>query len=113
MERRKFVQASRLHYEGADMTRWIIALVFTGFLVIPSRGEDVKPPERYAAAVAALERWIEKEVEAKKLPGLALALVDDQTVVWSRGFGWQDEGHMMHASADTLWRVGSVSKPFT
>ncbi len=82
-------------------------------LCVPVQASDMKPPARYAAAVAAVERWLEQEVAAKKLPALSLAVVDDQTVIWSRGFGWQDEGHMMHANADTHYRVASVSKPFT
>lgn len=95
------------------MSRWIVACLTSAILLFPCRASDVKPPKPYADAVTVLERWIEQEVAAKKLPALSLALVDDQTTVWSRGFGWQDEGHMMHASADTLYRVGSVSKPFT
>ncbi len=95
------------------MSRRFLTLLVCCVLIVPCPAADVKPQQRYAAAVAALERWLEQEVADKKLPALSLALVDDQTVVWSRGFGWQDEGHMMHASADTLFRVGSVSKPFT
>jgi serine beta-lactamase-like protein LACTB len=69
----------------------------------PVRGE---PPAKYREAVAALERWIAEEVKLKKIPSLSLALVDDQDVVWSRSFG-------PDASPDTIYRVGSVSKPFT
>jgi serine beta-lactamase-like protein LACTB len=95
------------------MPRWIIACLGCAVLLFPVRAENIKPPDKYAVAVAALQTWLEQEVQAKKLPALSLALVDDQTVVWSHGFGWQDEGHMMHASADTAYRVASVSKPFT
>ena len=71
------------------------------------------PPDKYAEAVAALQPWIQREVAAKKIPALSLALVDDQSTVWAKGFGWQDAGHKMHATGDTLFRVGSVSKPIT
>jgi CubicO group peptidase (beta-lactamase class C family)/D-alanyl-D-alanine dipeptidase len=74
---------------------------------------DQQPPEKYAAAVTALDRWLTDEVAAKSLPALSIALVDDQTVVWSRGFGWQDRDARTVATGDTLYRVGSVSKPFT
>ena len=72
-----------------------------------------KPPQQYAATVDALEKWLTEEVAAKRLPALSIALVDDQTTVWSRGFGWQDPQTKTPATADTLYRVGSVSKPFT
>jgi CubicO group peptidase (beta-lactamase class C family)/D-alanyl-D-alanine dipeptidase len=88
-----------------------------GVLLLPlffvtARADDA-PPAKYADAVAALDKWLKREVPAKQIPALSLALVDDQTTIWAKGYGWQDTGHMMHASPDTLFRVGSVSKPFT
>jgi CubicO group peptidase (beta-lactamase class C family)/D-alanyl-D-alanine dipeptidase len=71
------------------------------------------PAERYAPAVRALDAWIEKEVAAKHLPALSLALVDDQTLVWTKGFGHLDADRKHPASGNSLYRVGSVSKPFT
>ena len=35
------------------------------------------PPREYRAAVAELERFIGREMEAKRLPALSIALVDD------------------------------------
>jgi len=89
------------------------ALVFTLLLVPIPLPADEKPAAKYAAAVEDLERWLDKEVAAKKLPALSIALVDDQTVVWSHGFGYQDPRAKKPATGDTLYRVGSVSKPFT
>jgi CubicO group peptidase (beta-lactamase class C family)/D-alanyl-D-alanine dipeptidase len=73
----------------------------------------VGPSPQYEKAVASLEAWIAREVEAKQLPALSIALVDDQDVVWARGFGFADSTRKVQATADTLYRVGSVSKPFT
>ncbi len=74
---------------------------------------SITPPERYVAAVAALERFIEREVANKELPALSIALVDDQTIVWARGFGYRNPKDKSPATADTVYRVGSVSKLFT
>jgi CubicO group peptidase (beta-lactamase class C family) len=75
------------------------------------------PPEpaskQYAAAIAAVDAFVAREVAEKKLPSLSIALVDDQTIVWSRGFGFVDVDRKMPATADTVYRVGSVSKLFT
>src|SRR5215813_13274177 len=51
-----------------------------------------------------LESFIREEMADKKLPSLGIALVDDQRIVWQRGFG---------ASERVVYRVGSVSKLFT
>lgn len=69
--------------------------------------------EKYAAAVAELRTWIAKEVAAKKIPALSLAVVDDQAVIWAEGFGHVDTGRMTAAGPRTPYRIGSVSKPIT
>jgi len=75
--------------------------------------DDIAAQEPYVQAASALEKWLQQEVEAKRLPSLSIALVDDQRVVWSRGFGFQDAARKHHATGDTVYRVGSVSKPVT
>jgi serine beta-lactamase-like protein LACTB len=79
----------------------------------PLFSADVRPPRKYAAAVQALEQWLEQEIAAKHIPALSLAVVDDQDVVWARGFGHEDVNRQRAATADTPYRVGSVSKPHT
>ena len=50
----------------------------------------------------------------KALPALSIALVDDQRIVWARGFGFADRrADSVPATAETVYRVGSVSKLFT
>jgi serine beta-lactamase-like protein LACTB len=71
------------------------------------------PPKEYAAAVEALDRFITHEVADKRLPALSIALVDDQKIVWARGYGFADAARKKPATADTVYRVGSVSKLFT
>src|SRR5262245_51863372 len=67
----------------------------------------------YQEVVRALETIIEREMKEKGLPALSVALVDDQTVVWAKGFGLADPQKKTPATADTVYRVGSVSKLFT
>jgi CubicO group peptidase (beta-lactamase class C family)/D-alanyl-D-alanine dipeptidase len=63
--------------------------------------------------IAALRERIAHEMADKQLPALAIALVDDQQVVWAKGFGYQDLAHTIPATDQTVFRVGSVSKLFT
>lgn len=77
-------------------------------------GQDVIGPDaRYAGVAAAMERYISHEMKDKALPGLSIALVDGDRIVWSRGFGWEDSTRQARATAETVYRVGSVSKLFT
>src|SRR5437870_1123049 len=73
----------------------------------------VGPLEKYAAAVAHLEKLVQQDLAEKKLPAISVAIVDDQTIVWAKGFGYADPDKKIPATAQTLYRVGSVSKLFT
>src|SRR5262249_26551054 len=84
-----------------------------GFPVALARAADTPPAPRYAEAARNLQRFIERAVTEKGLPAVSVALVDGQEVVWSRGFGFADPAARTPADADTVYRVGSVSKLFT
>ena len=67
----------------------------------------------YASVVEKLKSAIRHEVEQKQLPAFSISLVDSERVVWSDGFGFQNAEKKTPATADTVYRVGSVSKLFT
>ena len=56
---------------------------------------------------------IEDELQRGILTGLSVALVDGQQVVLTAGFGMADTRRQVPATADTVYRVGSISKLFT
>jgi D-alanyl-D-alanine dipeptidase/CubicO group peptidase (beta-lactamase class C family) len=71
---------------------------------------DVPADPKYAAAVAELVKFIRHEVEQKKLPALSIALVDNQRIVWSAGFGFADATKSRPLSADAVFRIGADSE---
>ncbi len=67
----------------------------------------------YAFVIDKLKSAIRYEVEQKRLPAFSISLVDDDQVIWAEGFGFQDANRQVPATAETVYRVGSVSKLFT
>jgi D-alanyl-D-alanine carboxypeptidase len=65
------------------------------------------------SAIELLVAWLEAQVVHRELPGLAIGIVHDQTLVWGRGFGWADVERREAATPDTLYRIGSITKLFT
>ncbi len=65
----------------------------------------------FAEVADALAEMIERERGQKGLAAVSIALVDADGVVWADGFGEQSPG--VAATAETVYRVGSVSKLFT
>lgn len=74
---------------------------------------NIPPSERYKAVSAELCGFIQHEIGDKQLPALSVALVDGEQMVWAQGFGYADPVTKLPATAQTVYRVGSVSKLFT
>jgi serine beta-lactamase-like protein LACTB len=68
---------------------------------------------KYQPLVQAMRQWLNEEIEEKAIPAISWALVEDQKLVWAQGHGYQDPARKTAATADTVYRVGSVSKPIT
>lgn len=52
-----------------------------------------------------------RELVSQTAPGAAVAVWRDGKPIWSQGFGWADIKGKRPATAKTLFRIGSVSKP--
>lgn len=96
-------------------------LVAIGALLFAAGGCQGLPPAApakiesgdYAAVVSYLAERIPYEMGVSKAPGVSIAIVADQRIVWSTGFGYADAARHRRASGDTLYRVGAISKIVT
>lgn len=82
-------------------------------LVFFASSAVAEPPAKYAAAIKVIDTLVERERIDAGIPGISIAIVEDQTVLWSKGFGHADLARTRSATPDTVYRVGSVSKLFT
>jgi len=60
-----------------------------------------------------LESYIFKSMAATHLPALSIAVVKENEIVYSQGFGQRDLKDGLPATEDTLYGIGSVTKSFT
>ncbi len=67
----------------------------------------------YTSTIENLKDFIRQGMGRDNVKGLSLALVDGGKIVWKTGFGEADEKNKIPATADTLYRVDSVSKILT
>lgn len=81
------------------------------FGVCAACADDIPAARGYSALAEQFSVFIRHEMQEKSIPAISIALVDDQQFVWSAGFG--NARTNVTASADTIYRVGSVSKLFT
>lgn len=67
----------------------------------------------YSATREYIGALIRHEMAQNNVVGLSIALVDDQQVVWSEGFGHADLERGELASTTTPFRLGSIAKVMT
>jgi CubicO group peptidase (beta-lactamase class C family) len=67
--------------------------------------------EQVKAATTELEKLAESELRATGIPGIAIAVVFKDQVVFAKGFGVREVGEASPVDADTVFQLASVSKP--
>ena len=60
-----------------------------------------------------IENAVSRFMESSKAPGISAAVVQNGEFVWSGGFGMADPESSVPATSQTLYRIGSISKPIT
>ncbi len=92
-------------------------LLFVTSVLVACAGVPRRPKALDRGDYQALQRYLEELIPYRmrehQVTGLSIALVDDQRIVWARGFGFADREHQVAATPDTLYRAGSISKLFT
>ena len=65
------------------------------------------------APLEGLDGYVEEAMEAWGVPGLGLAVVEGDSVVYARGYGVRELGRDAPVDEHTLFAIGSSSKAFT
>jgi CubicO group peptidase (beta-lactamase class C family) len=82
---------------------------------VAGRAEEAgdRSSRKFREAVTLLETWIQAVIDFDRLPGLTIAVVHDQDLVFARGFGHADVERSVEARASTIYGICSISKVFT
>jgi D-alanyl-D-alanine carboxypeptidase len=64
-------------------------------------------------AFQRLDQFVEQQMDANALPGLALAITDRAQLVYLATYGLADIGQKLPVTPETLFEIGSISKSFT
>ena len=87
----------------------VLALAQPAPAASPSPSPSGLPP----AAVQAIEAAISSTMSAERIPGLSVAVVTRSELRFAAGFGQADLENTVPATAETVYRLASVSKPIT
>lgn len=88
----------------------VLAVASSATSMAPSRGdEDVEPPAT-EPIVTHLESLVPMLLERTGTPGCAIALIEEGSVAYQKGFGYSDLTGEIKMSPDNVFNVGSISK---
>lgn len=92
-----------------------LLLLALGLAIAPlaASGDGLAEDPRVADAVRAWEEWVEYRAAIDRVPGVSVAVIHDQELLASGGFGLADPESGRPASGDTLYSICSISKLFT
>jgi CubicO group peptidase (beta-lactamase class C family) len=79
----------------------------------PSIDAETAPAKAYERLCAAFEAEIASKMKRHGVTGLSVAIVDDQSLVWARGFGHMDLEANLPATAATQYRAGHIGNLLT
>ena len=98
------------------VTRGLVVIVVMALIVVDTSravAEPLAQRAEIAAALQVLDSWIAATVATREGPGLAIGIVHDQDLVWSKGYGLADVERKTPVTSATLFRIASISKTFT
>jgi CubicO group peptidase (beta-lactamase class C family) len=97
----------------------VAVLVACGFVAVslwqargPRKPEPI-PIGDYSYAKALAQHRVERAMKQYHIPGVAIALIDDQEIVWQANFGLANVEEEIPVSEDTVFKLWSLSKAFT
>ena len=93
---------------GRGLVRGVLALLALSVTALPGTAA----PRAAPADFTAIDRYVEQEMQATRLPGLALGIVQGDQVVHLKGFGVADPSGRA-VTPQTPFIIGSLSKSFT
>ena len=96
------------------LIRFSLALVTAVILATsPVAADHVKDHPRVQQALTLLDLWLDAQRDYEQIPGLSVAVVHDQDVVWKSAYGFADLAKKTPAKTDTIYSICSISKLFT
>jgi CubicO group peptidase (beta-lactamase class C family) len=63
--------------------------------------------------LGGLSQYIEKKMEEWKIPGMAIGVIQNDSVLFSKGLGFRDIDKKLPVTPQTLFNIASISKTFT
>src|SRR5690348_4409597 len=96
----------------------LLVLFATSTLAEPQKHKGAAPavasaPASAAAKLQGVDELAARAMKEWKVPGVAIAVVQDGKVIYAKGYGYRDLEQKLPVTTATLFPIGSITKSFT
>src|SRR5205809_4372216 len=95
---------------SASFTKVLLPILLAPFFAHAQERSPVTA-QQVEKAIREVEKLAQKQIQENTLPGLAIAVVFQDKVVYAKGFGVRDVNTKTPVGADTVFQLASLSKP--
>ncbi|MEQ9414410.1 MAG: serine hydrolase domain-containing protein [Cyclobacteriaceae bacterium] len=81
--------------------------------VVPKEPQAPPLPPEYIELLSDYEEYINESLKLTGVPGAAIAIIHDSTIIYLKGFGVRNVDTQEPVDTHTVFRLASVSKPVT
>ncbi|PYV72742.1 MAG: hypothetical protein DMG96_25255 [Acidobacteria bacterium] len=92
--------------------RWILIFQMTPAILLAASAQ-VAPSQHTQGVADDLEQFVPAQMQKWKVPGVAIAVVQNGQVIYTHGFGLRDVKSNLPVTTKTIFAIGSISKSFT
>ena len=82
-------------------------------LLAQQAAKPVASATDYSTALAAIEKALDDKRKELGIPGISLAIVKDDQIIYLKGIGLRDIDKKLPVTPDSRFAIGSASKAFT
>jgi CubicO group peptidase (beta-lactamase class C family) len=93
------------------LRRSLLMLGVAGALLPRLAVAQAAPPA--ASPAAAVDAYVEKAMNVRRVPGASVAVIKDGKIVVAKGYGFADTDKSIKATEQTVYQLASVTKQFT
>ncbi|MEC9302046.1 MAG: serine hydrolase domain-containing protein [Acidobacteriota bacterium] len=100
-----------LRFIGAQLL--ISILVSSVAVLVSARPSRAQTNTEFEAALAEIDQMAQTELARDDIGSVTIGVVKRGTLIWTKSYGFADMATHKVATVNTVYRIGSITKPFT
>ncbi|HIA49792.1 MAG TPA: class C beta-lactamase-related serine hydrolase, partial [Acidobacteria bacterium] len=100
-----------MRFIGAQL--FLSILTSSVVVLVNTRPSTAQTSAGFEAALTQIDRMAQTELGQDDIGSLTVGVVKQGALVWTKSYGFADMAARKVATVDTVYRIGSITKPFT